>query len=105
MPTADITSQGISGIATKADSGAKLPPLEGPDPGAVLPWLPCTVSLDIPLEHFTIGDLSRLAKGSVLSTACARNGDVPLYVNGQLVGWTELEVIDDRLAVRITEIA
>ena len=79
--------------------------IDGPNPADVVPWLPCTVSLEIPLDRFTIGDLSRLTKGSVVSTACPRNSDVPLYVNGQLIGSSELEVIDDRLAVRITEIA
>ncbi len=85
------------------DASGAMP--DGPNPAEVVPWLPCTVSLEIPLDGFTIGDLSNLANGSVVSTACPRNGDVPLYVNGQLVGWSELEVIDDRLAVRITEIA
>jgi len=70
-----------------------------------LPWLPCTVSLEIPLAHFTIGDLSKLGKGSVVTTAYRYLSDIPLYVNGQLIGWTEFEVIDERLAVRITEIA
>jgi len=75
------------------------------DPGEVLPWLPCLVSLEIPLQHFTIGDLSQLTKGTVVATARQQNSELPLYVNGQLIGWTELEVIDERLAVRITEIA
>jgi len=75
------------------------------NPAEVLPWLPCTVSLDIPLSHFTIGDLSKLGTGSVVTSACRHLSDIPLYVNGQLIGWTEFEVIDDRLAVRITELA
>ena len=95
----------VSRVSPIAGRGSTEPPPAEPDPAEVLPWLPCTVSLDVPLERFTIGDLSNLAEGAVLSTACARNSDVPLYVNGQLIGWTELEVIDDRLAVRITEIA
>jgi flagellar motor switch/type III secretory pathway protein FliN len=28
---------------------------------------------------------------------------VPLRVNQLLIGWTEFEVVEDRLAVRITE--
>ena len=75
------------------------------DPGEVLPWLPCLVSLELPLQHFTIGDLSQLTEGTVVATARQQNSELPLYVNGQLIGWTELEVIDERLAVRITEIA
>ena len=78
---------------------------ELPDAGESLAWLPCTVTLELPLAHFTIGDLSQLRKGAVVSTACPRNSDIPLYVNGQIIGWIELEVIDDRLAVRIMEIA
>ena len=70
-----------------------------------LPWLRCTVSLEIPLAHFTIGDLSKLVKGSIVTTTCRHLSDIPLYVNSQLVGWAEFEVIDDRLAVRVTEIA
>jgi len=86
-------------------TNAGKPTQSEPNPAEALPWLPCTVSLEIPLQRFTIGDLWKLAKGSVVSTACPRNSNLPLYVNGQRIGWTELEVIDDRLAVRITEIA
>jgi len=90
---------------TPAISGMQNPPATEPNPAAVLPWLPCSVSVQIPLQRFTIADLSSLANGSVVTTACPRNSHVQLYVNGQMVAWTELEVIDDRLAVRITEIA
>jgi len=75
------------------------------DPAEVLPWLPCLVSLEIPLQHFTIGDLSQLTRGTVVATARQQNSELPLFVNGQLIGWTELEVIDERLAVRVTEVA
>jgi flagellar motor switch protein FliN/FliY len=70
-----------------------------------LPWLPCTVSVEIPLARFTIGDLSRLGQESIVTTTFRHLSDIPLYVNGQFIGWSEFEVIDDRLAVRITEIA
>jgi flagellar motor switch/type III secretory pathway protein FliN len=44
-----------------------------------------------------------LAKGSIVETACHHTSDVPLRVNQLLIGWTEFEVIGDRLAVRITD--
>lgn len=75
------------------------------DPAETLPWLPCTLTLEIPVINFTVGDLLKLGKGSIIETACHHTSDIPLRVNGQLVGWTEFEVIGDRLAVRITEIA
>lgn len=68
-----------------------------------MPWLPCTLSLELPVVRFTIGDLLTLTTGSVVATSCHQTSDVPLRVNGLLIGWTEFEVIDDRLAVRITE--
>ena len=68
-----------------------------------VPWLPCTLTLDIPVVRFTIGDLLALKKGSIVETACHHTSDVPLRVNQVLIGWTEFDVVGDRLAVRITE--
>ncbi len=68
-----------------------------------MPWLPCTLSLDLPVVQFTIGDLLKLTKGSIVETACHHTSDVPLRVNQLLIGWTEFEVIGDCLAVRITD--
>jgi flagellar motor switch/type III secretory pathway protein FliN len=65
--------------------------------------LPCTLSLDVPVMRFTIGDLLKLSKGSIVETACHHTSDVPLRVNQLLIGWTEFEVVGDRLAVRITD--
>jgi flagellar motor switch/type III secretory pathway protein FliN len=31
--------------------------------------------------------------------------DVPLRVNGNVIGWSEFEVVGDTLAVRLTELA
>lgn len=71
----------------------------------LLPWLPCTLALDIPVVKFTVGDLLNLAKGSVVETAYHQSSDLPLRVNGQLVGWTEFEVVGERLAVRLTDLS
>jgi flagellar motor switch/type III secretory pathway protein FliN len=73
------------------------------DPLDSMPWLPCTVSVDVPVLRFTIGDLLRLTPGAIVETACHHTSDVPLRVNRMLIGWTEFEVIGDRLAVRITD--
>jgi flagellar motor switch/type III secretory pathway protein FliN len=67
--------------------------------------MPLTVSLEVPVVRFTIGDLLKLSKGSIVETACHHTSDVPLRVNQVLIAWTEFEVSGDRLAVRITELA
>jgi flagellar motor switch/type III secretory pathway protein FliN len=89
-------------------------PVQGPqlvekhaerDPFELLPWLPCTLSLDIPVINFTVRDLLGLVKGTIVETAYHQSSDLPLKVNGQLVGWTEFEVVGDRLAVRLTDLS
>lgn len=75
------------------------------DPGEVLPWLPCTLAVDLPVSRFTVRDLLRLSKGSIVETGYHQSSDLPLRVNGQLVGWTEFEVAGERLAVRLTDLS
>lgn len=79
------------------------PASSGQDSLDSMPWLPCTLTLDVPVRRFTIGDLLTLSKGSIVETACHHTSDVPLRVNQLLIGWTEFEVIGNRLAVRMTD--
>ena len=75
------------------------------DPLEYLPWLPCTLALDLPVIRFTVIDLLALTRGSIVETAYHQSSDLPLRVNGQLVGWTEFEVVGERLAVRLTDLS
>ena len=75
------------------------------DPVEQFGWLPCQLSLEVPVVKFTVGDLLRLSKDSIVETACLSTSDIPLRANGLLIAWTEFEVIGNRLAVRITELA
>ncbi|MDR3764991.1 MAG: FliM/FliN family flagellar motor C-terminal domain-containing protein [Acidobacteriota bacterium] len=81
---------------------------EGPD----LPphWgsflaLPCTISIEVPVPGLTVAMLLRMAPGDVIPTQCTQGSDVPMQVNGKIIGWTEFEVIEDKLASRLTQIA
>jgi flagellar motor switch/type III secretory pathway protein FliN len=96
----------MSIAAQKVDSTPAESAASSAEPSDLLdtmPWLPCTLTLEIPVVRFTIGDLLSLKKGSIVETACHHTSDVPLRVNQLLIGWTEFDVIGDRLAVRITE--
>lgn len=57
------------------------------------------------MVRFTVGDLLRLTRGSIVETGYHQSSDLPLRVNGQLVGWTEFEVVGERLAVRLTDLS
>ncbi len=74
-------------------------------PAEVLPWLPCTLALDVPVVGFTVRTLLDLAPGAVLETNCHQSMDIPFRVNGLLMAWSEFEVVGERLAARITDLA
>jgi flagellar motor switch/type III secretory pathway protein FliN len=67
--------------------------------------LPAQLTVDLPLPDFTIADLLQLAPGSVARTGWRVTRDVPLRVNGIVIGWSEFEAVGNRLAVRLTELA
>jgi len=68
-------------------------------------WLPCTLSVDLPLGHFAVRDLLQLEPGAILETNNVNGADVPVVVNTQVVAWAEFEVVAHRIAVRVTELA
>lgn len=68
-------------------------------------WLPCVLSVDLPVKNFTVGDLLRLEPGTVLESSIVMGSDIPVLVNAHLVGWAELETVGKSLGVRMTELA
>jgi flagellar motor switch/type III secretory pathway protein FliN len=68
-------------------------------------WLPCQLTVEIPIVNFTVGDLLLLKKESIVETCCPSTGDIPLRANGLLIARSEFEVIGKQLALRITELA
>lgn len=67
--------------------------------------LPCQLTVDLPLPNFKVADFLKLQAGSVVGTEWKVTRDVPLRVNGTLIGWGEFEGAGGRLAVRLTELA
>jgi flagellar motor switch/type III secretory pathway protein FliN len=67
-------------------------------------WLPCRLSVELVIPHFTIGDLLRLEAGTIIDAQWDQNADVPLRVNGLVIGYAEFEVIGDKAGVRLTEL-
>ena len=67
--------------------------------------LPCELIADLPLPGFRIADLLKLRAGSVIDAHWRLGQDVPLLLNGTLLGWIEFEVMGNCLAVRLTELA
>ena len=75
------------------------------DPWARAELLPCLLTVEISVPRFTVADLVHLERGRVIATSWTVGQDVPLRVNGELIAWSEFEVVQNHLAVRLTELA
>ncbi len=96
--SAVTTNKRLPGETAAASSG------EAVDKWRKLRWLPCDLSPQVAIAHFTVGDLLRLETGSIVSSRCSRTAEIPLYANGQLIGWTELDSVGEHIGARITEL-
>jgi len=64
----------------------------------------CSLTVDMPLPGFTLGDALRLKESSVIDSHWRMGRDIPLRVNGKLIASGEFEVVGNHLAVRLTEL-
>ena len=90
--------------AVQHDLQPKLVPMPGTDMWTEVQWLPCSVTMDLPVRKFTVRDLLRLEAQSVIATQTKRSSEIPVRVNGTAIAKGEFEVIGARLALRLTEI-
>jgi flagellar motor switch/type III secretory pathway protein FliN len=67
-------------------------------------FLPCSLSVDVPLINFTVRDLLQMEAGSIVESKNVNGADVPVFTNSRLIGWAEFEVVGHRLAIRLTEL-
>jgi flagellar motor switch/type III secretory pathway protein FliN len=68
-------------------------------------WLPCHLTVELPAHNFRVRDLLSIEPGAILDTDSLSGADLPVRANGQLIAWAEFEVVGQRLAVRLTELA
>jgi flagellar motor switch protein FliN/FliY len=88
-------------------AAAATPKLESPtpDPWARVEGLPCVLTVEIPVPNFSVSDLVHLSAGKIVATRWTVGLDVPLLINGELIAWSEFEIVQNRLALRLTELA
>ena len=71
----------------------------------VLARLPMLLTASVPVPRFKVRDLLGLRAGKVLHTAWPSTADIPLAVGDTRLSWTEFEVVEQQLAVRLTRLA
>lgn len=72
--------------------------------GSPLAGLPMQLDVTIPIPSFRVQDLLALEKGAVLESRWPHAEDVPVWCGGVQLVWTEFEVVDQKLAVRVTRL-
>ena len=62
------------------------------------------MAVEVPLLRFKVQDLLRLSEGQVFESAFSDTEDVPLRIGDVQLGWTEFEVVDQKIALRLTRL-
>ena len=67
--------------------------------------LPVELDVAIPIRQFRVRNLLALEAGQVIETRWGNAEDLPLAVGDVQLAWCEFEVVNNRLAVRLTRLA
>lgn len=70
-------------------------------PGSLLP---VELDVSVPVRQFRVRNLLALETGTVVESEWGHGSDVPLASGNVLLAWSEFEVVDSRLAVRVTRL-
>jgi flagellar motor switch/type III secretory pathway protein FliN len=104
--------------ALSGDSG-KAPGLDVAKLTPVLPWMPrieehpawerlaqlrVTLRVGVRLNHFKVRQLLSLKEGQVFESLSPDTEDVPLMIGQIQVGWSEFEILEQRMALRLTRL-
>ena len=65
--------------------------------------LPCRVRVETPLDLFTVADLLSLCPGSLVRSTQKEGSPAFVKVNGEVIGRGDFDVVEDTLAIRLTE--
>ena len=66
--------------------------------------LPVELDVMVPVRDFRVRNLLALEPGHVIESQWSNGDDLPLTAGAVSLAWTEFEVIDNQLAVRITRL-
>ena len=73
-------------------------------PNSLAARLPVELDVGIPLRGFRVRNLLSLESGAVVESQWGHGDDVPLGSGNVQLAWSEFEVVDTQLAVRLTRL-
>ena len=99
---------------------AETPLIEAPSSSAPVCWMsrieehpawpslarvPETLTALIPLRQFTVRALLLLDKGQMIESDRPLAEDIPMKIGAVQIAWGEFEVVEHRMALRVTRVA
>jgi len=94
-----------------APEEALLPALNPPEEktgnllSAPVARLPVELDVAVPVRNFRVRNLLALEPGQVIESQWTQGDDLPLAAGDVQLAWSEFEVVDAQLAVRVTRLA
>jgi flagellar motor switch/type III secretory pathway protein FliN len=73
--------------------------------GSPLALLPVELDVAVPVREFRVRNLLALDCGQVIETQWGHGEDVPLASGEVQLAWSEFEVVESQLGVRVTRLA
>jgi flagellar motor switch protein FliN/FliY len=67
--------------------------------------LPVVVDVAVPVREFRVRHLLALAPGEMIASQWRHGIDLPLAAGDVQLAWSEFEVLDTKLAVRVTRLS
>ena len=117
-PLGETVRETVHGAAPSADAAGANPgqalvpsprqPEEeesGPGFGPLVARLPVEMDVVVPVREFRVRHLLALAPGALIESQWNHGIDLPLAAGDVQLAWSEFEVLDTKLAVRVTRLA
>jgi flagellar motor switch protein FliN/FliY len=73
--------------------------------GPLVARLPVELDVAVPVREFRVRHLLALAPGEMIASQWNHGIDLPLAAGDVQLAWSEFEVLDTKLAVRVTRLA
>ncbi len=67
--------------------------------------LPVELDVAVPVRHFRVRNLLALESGQLIESQWGHGEDLPLASGEVQLAWSEFEVVESQLAVRVTRLA
>ena len=104
-PETGVVPGALELLPAKVASPAGMDGIEQHADWPLLQRLPMRLAAGVPVPGFRVKDLLALKAGVVIETAWSSGDDVPLKVGAVHLSWSEFEVVEQRMAIRLTRLA